>query len=309
MTGFLVRRGLRALATLLLLWLVAQVCLEAAPGEPREVAARVSGLLVDEPGRVSAAERERRLALAEQRHELGPSSAARIADAAGGVFTGDLGRSWRHAARPVTSVLGRTLPLTLGLVATALGLAFAFGLAAAVSSVAARRGAIPRGIDALTALVCATPIAWLAVLALAAFPSATGPLWPVLVMAIVPAAVISRHARMALMLAAREPFATAARARGASELRVLGVHALPRAAAPLCALLPTLVAWLLGAAVVVERAFGLDGLGALLLDAAAVGDGPVVAGATLAGGALVVLATLAGDVGLAWQRQREGGAP
>jgi peptide/nickel transport system permease protein len=76
---------------------------------------------------------------------------------------------------------------------------------------------------------------------------------------------------------------------------VLSVHALAVAAAPLAALAAVVVPWLLGASLVVERAFDLRGLGALLLDAAAAGDAPVTLGATLAFGVLTALASLAAD--------------
>src|SRR5699024_9182002 len=53
---------------------------------------------------------------------------------------------------------------------------------------------------------------------------------------------------------------------------------------------------LLGGTVITERIFGQPGLGALLLDATATADLPVIVGTTLVGSLLIVLANLGADL-------------
>jgi peptide/nickel transport system permease protein len=81
--------------------------------------------------------------------------------------------------------------------------------------------------------------------------------------------------------AAASPFATTARARGASESRVLWRHTLRHAALPAISLSGWAFGSLLSGAVVVESLFGRPGLGRLLLDATSSRDVPVVVGTVL----------------------------
>jgi nickel transport system permease protein len=282
----------RAAATLLALAVAGWWCLEAAPGHPAEAAARASGLIPADPSTiVPGARREIVLAVA-RREGLDRPAGARFGAFLAGALRGDLGRSWRDG-RPVTRHLGRALPVTLALVGAALVLAFALGLLGALGAAAGARRWPDRATRAVAVIALSIPPAWAAVLALRAGPGS----WPLAIgcLAYVAAAVVARHGRAAILAAAREPFALAARARGASGARVLGVHALGAAASSLAALATVVVPYLLGASLIVERAFDLRGLGALLLDAASAGDAPVTLGATLAVGALVALASIASD--------------
>ncbi len=295
LAGSLVVAVVRGAATLLVLAIVCQACLEAAPGDPLERAARVAGMLPAEGARVDAAARARAIDTVAVTRAIGRTPGARLA----GLVRGP-GRSWRDGRSVVDHVLG-ALPATLGLAAVASIVALALGLAGALAA-AARPGSLTdRALAVAAAAALAAPVAWVCVLALRGFawgrPWAIAPvhggwLLPGACLGLVAAAVVQRHGRAALLEALAAPFAQAARARGAGRGRVLAVHALGVARAPLLALLPILVAYFLGAAAVVERAFDIPGVGGLLLDAAAVGDAPVVVGGTLAIGALVVLASL-----------------
>jgi ABC-type dipeptide/oligopeptide/nickel transport system permease component len=151
-------------------------------------------------------------------------------------------------------------------------------------------------------VLLATPVAWLAILALRTF--AWGSPWRVvpahgsltlaaLCLGLPAAALVARYGRASLLGARGAPFFVAARARGLGPGRALAVHALGASAASLVALLPALVAATLGAAPVVEVAFDLPGLGSVLLDASSQGDAPRLVGGALAAGALVWLASTA----------------
>lgn len=316
----IVRRAARALATLAALAVAAWACLEAAPGHPAERAARVAGLLPAEGERVTPeARREIVVAVASSR-AIAPTAGERFARFVTGLARGDLGRSWRDG-RPVTAHLAGALPTTLVLILASLLVAYAAGLAGALAAARRPGGAADRAVGAAAALAFAVPPAWTAIVALRTF--ATGHPWrwfppggvealagyvlPVACLAYVAVAAVARHGRAALVDAASQPFVQAARARGASVARVLGVHALAASRSLLLALGASLVTYLLGASLVVERAFDLHGLGALLVDEGAVGDAPVVLGATLAAGAIVVAASTAADLvaALADPRLRE----
>jgi peptide/nickel transport system permease protein len=287
----------RGAATLVVLALVAQACVEAAPGDVRERAARVAGMLPAEGARVDAAARARAIATVAATRGVGAEATGRIL----GVFSGL--RSWRDG-RSVATHVAEALPATLGLCAVAAAFALLAGLGGALLAAARAGGRVDRSLTLLASLALAAPVAWVAVLALRAFawgrPWAFAPVrggwWlPGACLGLVAAALVQRFGRAALVEALAAPFAQAARARGASPARVLTVHALAAARVSLLALLPIVVAYLLGAASVIERAFDIPGLGAMLLDAAASGDAPVVVGGTLTVGAAVVLASLCAE--------------
>lgn len=302
------RRALRALGVLIAVAVVAWSCAEAAPGTAGERAARAAGLLAADDSEVAARDRAAIVAAVEREHGLDRGLAVRVAGYLGGLATLDFGRSWRDGA-PVRARLGRALGPTLVLVLAALALAVALGLGAALLAVD-RGGAVDRGLSAAAALALAVPPAWLGVIALRTF--ATGAPWsvlptggldtlaagvlPIATLAVVPACFLARFARAELSRALREPWALAVLARGASRRRLVYVHALRASLAGLAAVGVNLVAYSLGASLVVERVFGIRGLGSLVLDASARGDAPVVVGATLVAGALVALASLLADV-------------
>jgi peptide/nickel transport system permease protein len=298
---------LRGLLRLLVL-AACVVCLswaagECAPGDVRERAARAAGLLPAEGVPVSSALRARALA-AVATFGVPEGPGARLAALGSGLLRGDL-RSWRDG-QPVYRAVARALPWTLILVILALVLSILAGGAGAAWA-ATRAG---RGGDALVRILAslglALPTAWLAVIALRTLvwghpfalvvPGLEAGLadlvLPAACLGIFGAALVARTGRAALVEALARPELTAARARGIGGARLLLRHALPLAAAPLAATLPVLVAALLGGATVVERAFDLPGLGALLTTAAQRGDVPTVTVCALTSAIAVGLAGL-----------------
>jgi len=306
--GRAVRAVARALAVLVAVAVLAWLCAEAAPGTPGERAARAAGLLPADDSGVSAEVRAGIVAEVAHQHRLDRPMIVRLARFVGGLALLDLGRSWRDGGS-VRARVGRAAAPTLVLVVGALLVAIALGLGIAVAAVERAGSRTDRALSGLAAIAIAIPPAWIALLALRTF--ATGSPWrwlptggfdtlgaavlPVLSMAAVPAFVLARFARAELLRAERAPWAVAVRARGATRRRVILVHALRASLAGLVAVGTNLVAYSLGASLVIERVFGIHGLGSLLLDASARGDAPVVVGVAVCAGALLALASVGAD--------------
>jgi peptide/nickel transport system permease protein len=122
---------------------------------------------------------------------------------------------------------------------------------------------------------------------------------PSLALGIFGAAIYARLVRDEVSIAARSEFARTARAKGASEARVLVVHALRSALLPIATLAALDLGALVGGAIVVEKLFRWPGIGQLAVDALVNRDGPVIVGAVLVSstamvGSLFVLDSLAG---------------
>ena len=116
--------------------------------------------------------------------------------------------------------------------------------------------------------------------------------------AIVP--VLIRSLRVGMLEVVESDFVGTARAKGLSGPRVLFGHVARNALIPTLTLLGINVAYLIGGTVVIERVFGLSGLGNLMLSAIGVRDFPVVQGVTIVYAIAVVLVNLLTDLAAAW---------
>jgi peptide/nickel transport system permease protein len=96
-----------------------------------------------------------------------------------------------------------------------------------------------------------------------------------------------------------EPFVRTARAKGASELRVIRSHALRNAIAPVVTMTAMDAGMAIGVAMYIETVFGLPGLGRTLIRALAGFQGydlPVILGVTLVAAAGIILLNLVADI-------------
>lgn len=134
---------------------------------------------------------------------------------------------------------------------------------------------------------CGGPVQWLWHMVL---PWAT--------IALVFAALYARMLRTLLLEEIGRDHVATARAKGASEWRVLRAHALPGALLPIATMVGMDMARWVMTLVFVERVFDLPGLGRTLLHAVDAGDLPVIVGVTLAMAVGVAVLNLAADLAL-----------
>jgi peptide/nickel transport system permease protein len=119
---------------------------------------------------------------------------------------------------------------------------------------------------------------------------------PWLVLAFLHAAIYARLTRGQMLEALGEDYIRTARAKGLTETRVVGRHALRNVLLPVVTVFGIDLGGLLGGAVITERVFGMPGVGALLIDAVHAVDLPLLLGCTLFGAALIVVANFLVDV-------------
>nr|WP_245190134.1 ABC transporter permease [Leucobacter exalbidus] len=129
-------------------------------------------------------------------------------------------------------------------------------------------------LGAILILVLASGLGWFPVTG----SGASALVLPVITLAVPVAGYLAHVMHGSLAEADAAPFALSARARGASEARVVLTHTLRHAALPALALSGWAYGSLLSGAVVVEALFARPGLGRLLLEAATGRDVPVVIG-------------------------------
>jgi peptide/nickel transport system permease protein len=112
--------------------------------------------------------------------------------------------------------------------------------------------------------------------------------------AIVP--VLIRSLRVGMLEVIEADFVATARSKGLRRSRVLFAHVARNALIPTLTLLGINIAYLIGGTVVIERVFGLNGLGNLMLSAIGVRDFPVVQGVTIVYALAVVAVNLVTDL-------------
>ncbi len=227
------------------------------------------------------------------------------------VATLDLGDSYARKL-PVSELLAQQLPATLLLAVLALALAWVLALVVATLATRAHGpvgrvcAAALRGVElvatvlphfwlgAVLIVVFSTTLGWLPATSVGADPA--GLVLPTVTLAVPVAGFLGQLMRDSLEEAQAAPFATTARARGASSTRVLWRHTLRHAVLPAVSLSGWAFGSLLSGAVVVETLFGRPGLGRLLLDATNSRDVPVVVGAVVVVAVAYVVVMLLVDV-------------
>lgn len=127
---------------------------------------------------------------------------------------------------------------------------------------------------------------------------------PALVLGWTVMGIVSRLVRASMLDVLNQDYITAARARGAGEVRVLLNHALRNALVPTLTIIGFTFAYLITGAVLTEAIFSWTGIGSYAVDAARSLDYPAIMGVTIVGGAAFLLTNLATDIAYAFADPR-----
>ncbi len=119
---------------------------------------------------------------------------------------------------------------------------------------------------------------------------------PVLTLALPQIAIISRLMRASMIETMRAGHIRTARAKGLSEAQVVMRHALPSAVLPLVSYIGPAMARVMTGSLVIERIFGLPGMGSYFVDGALNRDYTLVMGALIIYATLIVIFNLIADV-------------
>ena len=228
---------------------------------------------------------------------------------------GDLGVSLQYdvpVGRLILSRLPVTIPLTLMAAALMTTAALPLGL------YAARRHR--RAGDYLAMLVSqigiAVPGFWAGLLLILLFsvhlgwvesggfagwssglwPGARSLLLPAFALGLFQTAVLVRATRSSVLDVLGEDYVRTARAKGVSELSVLGKHTLRNAMIPIATVAGLQLGQLMAGAIILESVFALPGLGRLVLGAITARDLPLVQGVILFVASTIVLINFAVDL-------------
>ncbi|MCK2034890.1 ABC transporter permease [Microbacterium sp. SSW1-49] len=231
-----------------------------------------------------------------------------------GVFTGDLGESFR-TSQPVLEAIGARLPRTLMLVVFATVLSIVIGVA--MGALAARRGGwVDTLVTALSSIGVALPVfvfgavlILLFSITLKWFPaggyvdpskdllgSLASLTLPAIALAVGFAAQIARMTRSAVLEVQTQDWVRTAKSIGLAPLTVFRRHVLRNSLTPVVTVVGIGFGTLLGSTVLVERVFNYPGLSSLLVDGVTTRDYPVVQGVVIVIALLFIAINIVVDI-------------
>jgi peptide/nickel transport system permease protein len=296
-------------AMLALMSFVIYALIGLMPGDPID-------LMRSADPRMSAADAARLKAL----YGVDQPLVTRYADWAREALSGELGYS-RLFAAPVSAALMPRLGNSLLLMGSSFVLAFA--LALGLGTAAARRPG--SRLDAAVNLCCfagvSLPTFWLALILILIFAAGLG--WlpasgiatagtsdiadrlrhlvlPVATLTLVTTGSYTRYVRAAMREALAQDHIRTARAKGASETRVVVHHALRAALVPVTTILALSFGGLVSGALVTETMFAYPGMGKLIFDAVMGNDYNLALAALLLATATTMIANLCADLAYGW---------
>lgn len=241
-------------------------------------------------------------------------------------LTGDFGYSYSQF-RPVSEVIGSSLPNTLRLGFVSLVVIFVIGCFVGTLQAVRQYDWIDTSLTIGALALYSMPGFWLGLMLILAVSS---PWWPealclpssgmtsvreicdsafarffgearhyalpTIALGLASAAGISRYMRGEMLEVIGQDYIRTARAKGLSERRVIYRHALRNALLPIVSLLGLYLPLMIGGSVVIEVVFSWPGLGRQLYNAVLARDYPVVMAGTFVFGALVIAGNLVADL-------------
>ncbi len=295
MLRFIGRRLLVAIPTLLLVVTVAFFMMRAAPGSPFDMDRKLSP------------EIERNVLA---KYGMNKPLHEQYVDYLSGVARGDLGPSLKYRDKSVLQILEENYVVSLKLGLSAIVLAGVVGVSLGVLAALRQNRSVDYGVMTVAILGVCIPTFVTAPLLVLVFASKLGWLpsagWndgalanmvlPVTVLALPQIAIISRLTRAGMIEVLRSNYVRTARAKGLSESRIVGRHALRAAILPLVSYLGPACAGLLTGSLVVEKIFNLPGLGKFFVISALQRDYTVVMGMVIFYAGLILVLNLIADL-------------
>ncbi|WP_353257847.1 ABC transporter permease subunit [Hyphomonas sp.] len=298
--GYTLRRLLIAVPTMLAIITVAFLMMRAAPGGPFDGERKLP----------AATER----AIAEK-FGLDKPLHAQYLDYVGGVLQGDFGPSYKTLGKSVNDLIAEGLPVSLTIGALTMLLSLILGTALGVFAGLRQNSAADYGVMGIAMVGISVPsfvigpilillfalgAGLFAVGGLGSYPN-IGMSWhnmtlPVLTLSLAQIAIISRLMRASIIETMRANHIRTARAKGLSEWDVITRHALPSALLPLVSYAGPAMARVMTGSVVIEKIFGLPGLGSYFVDGALNRDYTLVMGAIIVYAGLIILLNLVADI-------------
>jgi peptide/nickel transport system permease protein len=305
MLEFVLRRVAAAVVTLAAATVVIFVVLEILPGDPAEVM-------------LGTEARADTLAALRAKYGFDRPAPERYLAWIAGLMRLDLGTSHAYGTS-VAKMIGERLQVTLPLGVMALGWATLVAIPLGVFAAARHGRPADWVVMGFAQLGISTPNFWFGLMLVLlfavtwqVFPAGGFPGWgndvagslralilPALALSFSEIAILARVTRSSMLDTLREDYVRTARAKGASESRVLLRHALRNALIPIATVAGLIAGFLVAGAVIIESVFYLPGIGQLVFQSINNRDLIVIKNVVLLLTAMVLLVNLVVDLAYA----------
>jgi oligopeptide transport system permease protein len=237
-------------------------------------------------------------------------------DYTGSLLRGNLGPSFKYPTRSVNEIIAEKLPVSLELgfisLAIALGVGLPLGVLAAVrrntwidytcSSVAMMGICVPTFVlGPLLSLVFAIHFGWFDA---SGWFGPSDRVLPSFTLGMVYAAYVARLTRAGMLEVLSQDYIRTARAKGASESRIVLRHALRGGLTPVVSFLGPTIAGIVTGSFVIETIFQIPGVGREFVNSAFNRDYTLVLGTVILYAAFLIAMNLLADIALVWLNPR-----
>ena len=229
------------------------------------------------------------------------------------LFSGDLGTSYRYQ-RSVNSILAEHYPYSIKLALAAIIIEIILGVFTGIISAVKKYSFWDMLATISTTLLVCVPVYWLGMVMQVIFGLKLGLLpmsgygdgsiryyiLPALALASVSTAYVARMMRSTMLESLSNDYIVTAYAKGLSQFKVIGKHALKNALIPVVTLIGLDLGSIMGGAILTETVFNWPGIGRTVYLAILQRDAPVVIGGTILLVVIFVIMNLLVDILYAW---------
>ena len=221
---------------------------------------------------------------------------------------GDFGISYLKIGLTTNEIIASGFPYSLRIGIYASGLIVLFGIAAGILAALRQNRFVDRFLMVLSTLGSTIPSFVFATLYLFLFSKIlglvpafgvkpwTGYIGPVLVTSVFSMAFVTRLMRTSMIEELNQDYIRTARAKGISEFKVVAKHAMRNASLPVVTYVGPMIAMVVTGSFVIEKVFGIPGIGSLFTSSVLTRDYTLIMGITVFFSVFLVFCTLVVDI-------------
>ncbi|MBQ9503981.1 MAG: ABC transporter permease [Lachnospiraceae bacterium] len=226
----------------------------------------------------------------------------------GKLLQGDFGYSMKYTNRTVNDIIGETFPFSADLGIRALVIAISFGLVLGIISALNRGNKIDFICVIIAIIGTSVPdfimgaflqyffgIKW-GLLPIAQYKGFEYTILPSVALAFFTLASVSRIMRSSMLEVVGQDYIKTAKAKGLSDLRIVGRHQIRNAIMPVITMLGPTVAAVLTGTFVIESIYAIPGMGKYYVESVSTNDYSMILGMTVFYGAFLIICNLIVDI-------------
>jgi len=301
MLGFIIKRVLWLIPTLLVMTLLTYFIMELTPGSPFDLA-NANGITPEMIARL------------EHQYGLDKPWYERYVIYVKNILQGDFGESYSYRPQQVSDIIARTMPTSLWLGTMATMFAVTFGMTLGVLAAVNQNGIIDYITVTISILFYSMPnfvMGFVLILLFAIWlpnhgidlgfrPSGwSGPkdwILPTIALGAAPLATIARYTRSSMIDVIRSDYVRTARAKGLAQQKVVIKHVLKNALIPVVTLIGPIFAIVATGSFFVEKIFNVPGMGKFYVESMQTKDQTMILAVVLIFGVFLAVMNILVDI-------------